>query len=518
MNKRLIDKNARLKVELENEMLSRRLAKIKAAAGYDATTSTRKRRQPVREKQGEDGIFNMRKRALGCNVGRDLERNFATFRSIACQFRLNVVGPLGKIQVNAEKGGEEATEYFNGTFAPDCDYRDDLHFTTAMQNVVAGCLREGDMLVVVDDKVTDDDTGKLLHWESDQICGLAEATFTEWPQHTEGMTQDNGIVRDKLGKVLGYFASAQRGKTVIDDLDEVTFYPRGIARLVRAPWRLNQGRGIGAMLTGANNYQDVYEILSKELQSAKVAASIVGKVKRGDAVTDYDDPGSAPEYLPENTGKATATTDAEAANGTDPTAVNYERYEAFTGGIMEYLAEGDDFDLLDINRPNVHLTEFVDAVLGHAGASVGLARAYTLLRADSSYTSFRGDMVLSWATFYAWQKWLEREYADWVAIKHLTWAQRKNLIKPMGNGWQKSISWQWPVMPHVDELKEEMARRMALKNGSTNYAQILGPNWAKLLGAYGKQFNEIMRLGLPLSITESISGNELTSLMDGSKE
>jgi capsid protein len=516
MNKRLAEKNERLRVELENEILSRRLARIRATAAYDATESTRQRRQPVRETKNEDAIMDMRKRGLACNIGRDLERNFAAARGILHQFRVNVVGSLGKIQVNVD-GGQDAADWFNGEWARDCDFRDDLHWSTCCQNVVASCMREGDILSVFDDGALEN-SGKLLHWEADQVTNLKDDVFQSWPEYKDGMVQENGIVRDRVGKVLGYFATGKRGLSVIDKLEDVTFYPRQTAWLVKNPWRLNQGRGVGSMLTSATNFQDLYEILVKELQSAKVAASLAGKVKRSDAVTDWDDPGSAPEYLPENMGKATTTVDAEAANSSDPTETNYERFEALTGGIMEYLDSKDEFELMDIDRPNVHLAEFIEAVLGHAGASVGLARAYTLLRADSSYTSFRGDMVLSWATFYMMQKWLERSYADRVARRAIAWGMSRGRFSKLPAGWERSISWQWPVMPNVDELKEEMARRMALKNGSTNYAEILGPNWRQLLTAYGEQFNEIVRLGLPLSITESISGNELTALIDNAGE
>ena len=177
-----------------------------------------------------------------------------------------------------------------------------------------------------------------------------------------------------------------------------------------------------------------------------------------------------------------------------------------TGGLWEYLAKGDKIQFADIDRPNVHLAEFIEAVLGHAGASVGLARAYTILRADSSYTSFRGDMVLSWATFYALQKWLERDYADWVARKALTWAQRKGVIAPLAAGWDRALSWSWPKMPNVDELKEESAIKQALKNGTTDFSKQLGPDWKKKLATYAEQVNEIRRLNLPLSVLETIGG------------
>lgn len=501
----LIKRNEELRLQVSNQLLERQLSKLQMLAGrYDAVEPNKHRRQPKIETKSEDQTLDPRKRLLAHNIGRDLERNFSPARGIIHQFRVNVVGSEGKIRVNREDG-EDAATWFNEVWSKDCDFRDDLDWSTQCQNVIASTIREGDLLAVFDDDLTPEDTGKLILFEADQICSLAADEFKQLPGYTEKWSQDSGIVRDGMGRILGYIVTGKRGLTVIDKIADSTFYPRDTARLVKNPWRVNQGRGVGSILTCATNVQDLYEILSSELQSAKLASKLAGKVKRGDAVDNFDLPTDAPSHLPENSGKDAVTTAAEGANSTDPSAPNYERYEALTGGITEYMATGDDFELLKIDRPNVNLAAFIEAVMGHAGASVGLARAYTILRADSSYTSFRGDMVLSWATFYMLQKLLERRFADWVARKAIGWAIRKGLVK-ISVGWERAISWTWPTMPNVDELKEENAKKQALKNGTTDYAQLIGPDWDKKLTGLAEQVNRIKALGLPLSILETIGG------------
>jgi len=499
-------RNKTLRLELSNEVLERRLSSIKAMRGkYDAVEPNKNRRRPVVETKNEDQTLDARKRLLSHNIGRDLERNYAPARGIIHQFRINVVGSQGKIQINAPDG-QQATQYFNEVWAKDCDFRDELHWSTVLQNVVAGAIREGDLLAVFDDEVTPFDTGKLILFESDQIANLKDTEFAKLDGYQKGWSQENGIVRDSYGRILGYLATGKRGCIVIDSIDDATFYPKEVARLVKNPWRLNQGRGVSAMLTAATSIQDLYEILSKELQSAKVAASMAGWTERVDAVTDFDDPALGAGFLPENSGKAEVTTGLEGANSGNPENPNYERFESLTGGIWEYVAKGDKINFADIDRPNVHLAEFIEAVMGHAGASVGLARAYTILRADSSYTSFRGDMILSWQTFYVLQKWLERDFADWVARKVVAYAVRKNLISQPQDGWQTAISFAWPTMPSVDEAKEENALRTALKNGSTDFSKVLGPNWRKKLEAYSEQIQAIRDMNLPLSVLETIGG------------
>lgn len=502
-------KRARERAEIARLRLAALVAERRARimATYDATEQQVNRRQAYRESGNEDSILDPRKRALSANIGRDLERNYAPAKGIINQFRQNVVGALGKLQVNAV-GGEEATEWFNGEWAQDCDFRDDMHFSEACQNVVAAAIREGDMLAVVDDGLIED-TGKLVHWESDQIVSLKDELL---PAPYKGAVQENGVIRDGWGRVLAFVVTGKHGLTVIADLADATIWKRENARHVKNPWRVNQGRGVPSLITNATNFLDLYEILAAELMSAKRNAVIAGYTQRENATTDWDDPGSVPGFLPENSGKDADTTAAEGANDTDPASKNYERFENLSGGAWEYVDKGDKIVFPDIKRPNTAIAPFIEAVLGYAGASMGLARAYSLMRADSSYTSFRGDMILSWASaFYPMQKWLERRYADWVARKVLAWAQRKNKIKPLPEGWERTLSWKWPTMPAVDELKEEQGRREALKNGTLDYSDLLGPDWNKRFESFAKQLEEARRLNLPLSPFEQKSGGAAPS-------
>lgn len=502
------EKNELAKLTLDTAIRERKAAIV---SKYDATESNVMRRQPEVETKSEDQIYDQSKRQYGNNIGRDLERNYAPARGILHQFRMNVVGELGKLQVNTD-GGKEASDWFNGVWAKDPDFRDDVPWSTILQNVVAGVLREGDLLAVVDDGLIEN-TGKVIHWESDQIVSLGQGEFDK-TQFKNG-TQENGIIRGKHGKVEAYIVTGKRGQQVINDITEATIWTRGNARLVKNPWRLNQGRGIPALLTNATNFLDLYEILAAELQSAKRAAVIAGFTKRTNAETNWDTPATMPENLPENMGKATTTTDLEQANGTEPTTKNYERFEKLTGGYWEYLEDGDEVGFPDLNRPNVNLAAFIEAVLGHAGAAMGLARAYTILRADSSYTAFRGDMILSWVTFYAMQKWLERTYADWVARKVLTWAMREGHVKTLKAGWENSLSWKWPTMPHVDEAREAIAEAQGLKNGTLDYSDLLGPDWMARFTAFSEQLKAARELELPLSVFEQKSGGAAPSESKG---
>jgi D-serine dehydratase len=61
-------------------------------------------------------------------------------------------------------------------------------------------------------------------------------------------------------------------------------------------------------------------------------------------------------------------------------------------------------------------------------------------------------------------------------------------------------------MPEVNPVDYETAVEKSLKNGTTDYSELLGPDWRKRLSALSEQVNEIRDLGLPLSILEAKSG------------
>ena len=96
------------KAELTAELATWKSRATTIKNEYDVLRSNRLRRTPQAERKDEAAIYKPSNRAKGSNIGRDLERNYASARGIIHQFRMNVVGSLGKLQVNVE-GGKEAS-------------------------------------------------------------------------------------------------------------------------------------------------------------------------------------------------------------------------------------------------------------------------------------------------------------------------------------------------------------------------------------------------------------------------
>jgi capsid protein len=145
-------------------------------------------------------------------------------------------------------------------------------------------------------------------------------------------------------------------------------------RLLRAPWRFRQGRGTSELFGTIADLLDIYEMRSKEIQTAKAAASIGGVIKKrqpdGPELTDARlDPANTD---PEGTAKPVAE------------QTTYKKLESLTGGYFEYLEGDDEFELIDPKRPNPNFAGFAEHVVCSAGSAWGMARCYATMQANAS--------------------------------------------------------------------------------------------------------------------------------------
>ena len=483
-------------------------------ATYDVVDgkNSKQRRKAKLEVKGEDYQLDGFKRPQMLSLGRDVVRNYTTAKAHENQFRVNVVGVGPKIHINIDDPAcKEASDWFNGVYMKNCDARDDTPYNENCMNLLTCAKREGDSVVAFDNFYNND--GKLFFWEADQ---LAEIDKKEWKKLAaekgwkapgkdgEIYSQSQGVVYDKMGVVKAYIVCEDR-KPGAKKFKDVTILPREeTAKLMKTPWRFNQRRGVPGISAALAHYLDSYEMQSAELQSGKLNAKLAGKVKRRD---DLDDDLLLENDIDPDDYTGTTTSDGTETNQTGaPLNTNYTKFENLCGGLVEYMDDIDDFELLDNKRPNVNVKDYLETININNGASLGLSKVYSTLTASTSYTAFRGEMLLAWAQFIVDQKWLERRFVDWNAIKALNWAMSKRLISKLPEGWENKISVTWPEMPVVDPLKLQLAIAKALKNGVTDFSKLLGPNWKSHLTAFAEQVDIIRELSLPLDLLETKSG------------
>lgn len=476
---------------------------------YDAVDSNnrKKRRQPrieIADEGGDTGQLPIYDRLKAVNICRDLQRNYTAAKANLLQIRLNVAGCGPKLIINLDDEEARTGEhYFNSIWAKDCDGRDDTPYGEMIGIAAMALYREADFLVFYDDTLNDD--GKVYFWEADQFANISKK---EWDTNKEFPAdkyscEDGIIYEKKMGKIVAYAVASTRGKYTYK-LNEVTIFRKDSASVkhIKMPWRFNQRRGTPEMLTPAGHYEDMYEILSSELQTAKVAA------KYGIAITRKNNDVS--ESVMDNTSLdpediLTGTPDPEEA--IEAPAPTYERMESLAGGFLNYLEKDDDIKVLDFNRPSTNIKDYLEYLTVSNGASMGLFSCYSTGKVSTSYTAFRGEQILSQPTFEFIQKLLERRFCDWCAVKCLSWALSHGKIDSLPEGWQEAITFQWPTMREVNEYQAASANEIKLKSGQTDFQELLGPHWKKRLTAYATQLEVARALNIPLSVFETKSGS-----------
>jgi len=473
-----------------------------------------------------DDRISLKERGKGAEIGRHLQENTATWRTLMQQFKVAAIGANGpKIQVNTKDNfAKAAALWFNSDWAKWCDQCDDTPLAEQVAIAMQYVKREGDVLCIFDDFIEND--GRLRWVESTQIIGMEDKAWSDWAiankwTESEGgkvvpLKLSNGIIMNSRGVVKGYLFTSLHGKTMIDPKTDpfsavarydIKTNPQGSAKLIKAPWRVNQRRGEADALAVANQQQDIYEVIAAELQTVKKSAQIAGWIEV-DKESDSVMTGIANALLKQ--GKSETEVNA-LINGDGTNAglvgMTYDSLEALTGGKWEYLNPGEKAVFHNPDRPNMNVTEFIDWIQIATGASMGVGRARSTGKAETSYTAFRGEEIMTWQTFEWEQKFLERRLMDFLGVKAIQWAlSMREISEKAPDQWEKKLSWSWPKMREVDELKAEQAMQLRLKNGTANFADTLGPDWEEKLGLLASQLELARKLKLPLSIFETVSG------------
>lgn len=507
---------------------ARRAASIRNR--YDVTSGENadggRVRRPARvETGGEETVLRPYERLKAINLVRDLMRNSAQIRGLSRTLRCNIVGPCGKLRFRKQdEWFNKAAKWFNVTWSKSADFTDGTTWRECLQLGVQALAFDGEFVVIFDDGILSgaarkDGTGRLCFFEADRICDLDEAGFE--PYKKKGMRQESGIIYDALGRKCGVVIASKPGLTVTSAKNAfvLTCDPdtpqneRNWLHVMRK-FRLRQGRGVSDAVTAAPTSLDSLEILGLEMQSAKIGAARYATVYEKEPA-DSQDLG----LLPDDDGKD-GDKDGEDADGKGEEGEWHSpALENLTGGNVDYLKEGDKVELAPTNRPNPNLAAFLDYASDVSGAAFGVSHAYSRLKADTSYTAFRGDIMMTWRVFEDSQQFLEDAFTDWVArraIEHAISAGK--LTAPPSAEWHEEIAWQYPKPPSVDEGREASATVQKIKGGLTTYRDTLGPNWRDVLKDVAEEIRVCKELGIPHPALETASGAVIEQPKDNQNE
>jgi len=465
----------------------------------------RLRRAPHPERRNEESLALPWERNTGIALVRDLLRNAPQARGLSKQLRVNTVGPLGKLVFRAEgEWFDAAASFFNEDWGRHADFADGQTWRESLQLAISALAFEGDFVAVFDDGILSGGrgTGRLAFFEADQICNLAEADFT--PYLNRGLSQASGVVFDRLGRRCGVIVSRERGlaETRIGDAFVLLCDPddpdAAAWRHVSRKFRLRQLRGAPEAFAAAPVIADNHEMFELERIAAKQNSSRPATVLM-DAEDEADDDGT------DTMGGTPATTPA--ADGAEAEAPAQEADYApvlpaleKSGVAVDFLEGVRDIKYKDPSTPNANLEPFVRFGMDMAGMALGIGHSQATFRTDSSYTAFRGDLAMTWATFADNQQFIEDAFSDWAARKAIAHGVATGALDPPPDeGWARHIAWIYPQAPSVDETKSVAAFRDGIACGMTTFQDRFGPNWRAHLQQIADEQAEARRLKISLA-------------------
>lgn len=489
------------------------------AAGYEAVSAkhTDMRRGAVVETKGEDRQLTAAQRLRLTNLLRDMMRNSPAYVMQNRQMCVNVVGSEGgKLHAAfpPEYGAaaDEVMAWFNGVWAPNAEFTYRKGFNWLLKTVLTTRDVCGNVILVFDDGLLTggDGTGRIRAFEGDEIADVAD--FRR--RFPAGCEQSQGFVYDRSGVFCGAFVStSQRGRTAFDPASGVLTLRRDPYSDALCPWqvvgdmyRFNQGRAVSPLASALISLVDLHETVSSEALAAKFNAQLVAQILHTeDDGADVDGAGGFDGEQPTDSGGA---------------VVSVPKCEALKniGLRTQEMPHGTKMELLDTKRPNANLDAYVDFVLGLVGGSRGLARVYSTLKAQTSYTAFRGEQLMTWKTFRDMQKELERDVCDWAARCAISRAVRLGLIRStLPDGWERMIAWTWPKMLEVSEKDAQTALEAKLRNGVTSLTRELGPGeFGRIMAERKAEKTAFNEAGLVYPGETTVSGAIVERPTDGS--
>lgn len=486
------------------------------------------------ETKGETGQLTASERNRLIAFARNTARNSDKLESILSATARGTIGTEGGkciITMPDEYAAQkEKIQRAFAAWASECDYFDGASLHDMLKWVLRALLTAGDLVLVFDDRVTGDDTGKVIFFEGDTVGNLAEDEF----KATLGdrFTQHQGIIKSKNGQTVGAIVSiSQRGQ-----VEYRLWNPDG----TRAAWTLvkpdgerwadslftilrnfhrpNQIRGYSPLWSGMTTISDSADLQNFEIQSAKKNSQTLAVVEQGDS--EVGEAAIAGEVDPDATAPEPVSSTED-----DPIGEEFQQMHldldsmVASGCLYDVLPPSCKMQLLDTPRPNMNVTAFGEYLTRSASWAAGLSSLYATGKSDSSYSAAMAEFLLADQTFTDEWKRLERQFLDWAFNNWSRRAQKRGEIPQdyeLPEDWRRTcIQWARANLKALNPVDEQNATALGLKNLTKNYHELLGPDWKRKLTETAEELNFIKDLGIPDPRMQTAAGAVIPANTNG---
>ena len=504
-----------------------------ARGGYSAVWGNTQlnRKWITAETTGETGQLTASERNRLIAFARNTARNSDKLESILAATARGTIGTEGgKCIITMPAEYADAQKQIQKAFAEwacEADYFDGKNLHEMLKWVLRALLTAGDLVLVYDDRVTREDTGKVLMFEGDTVGNLAESDFKN-AFGDRGYTQHQGIIKSRNGQTVGVIVSlAQRGQ-----VEYRLWNPDG----TRAAWTLtkpadikwadslftilrnfsrpNQMRGYSPLWSGITTISDSADLQNFEVQAAKKNSQTLAVVEQGDS--DVGEGQLAAEIDPDAVAPAPVNEDEDNPLEEE---IQQQRLDldsvTASGCLYDVLPPSCKMQLLDTPRPNMNVTAFGEYLTRSASWAAGLSSLYATGKSDSSYSAAMAEFLLADQTFTDEWKRLEREFLDWTFNQWSRRAQARGEIpqdSELPEEWRRTcIQWARENLKALNPVDEQNATQLGLKNLTKNYHELLGPDWKRKLDETAEELDYIRKLGIPDPRLQTVSGGVIPS-------
>ena len=470
------------------------------------------RERGTRECRDEDGILNASDRAKVLNLARNAYRNNPQLVTILKQFDLQAIGSVGGktiITFDDRDFAKKVKEEF-ARWTRSADFFDGLNLNTLLKVILKTSILGGDLVLVFDDGLIAD-SGKVILFEPDEMGNCTDEALER--HYGKNAVQSQGRVRNQFSQFIGAVVSkSQRGMETFDEsksyflardpngnpMDDLWTMPRNV-------FRIAQGRGVTPLTCSLATLIDINDYVGFELAAAKKNSQTIAQItqsvqEQAELPSAFDDSVDFSSMTDEEIEEA-----AKAEIDVQEKTVTLDRVNA-AGVIYQVMPEGYQMQLLDTKHPNINSSEFVRWLASFSAAPFGLTNQYATLKVESSYSGFKGEQQMCTPAFEEAQHFLE-QICDWILYRWSKWAVRKGIVPDrFDEGWLRSVSWQWPKQKDIDDVKEQNAIQLKLKNQTGSYREIYGADWQEKLLQISEEVKFCNEHGLVHPSQTTVSG------------
>lgn len=456
-----------------------RMRARKIMGAYEATKPTRTRRNPSDNASGDALAERSVKELRG--QARHLEQNYDFAFSILNSLVNNAVGPRGigiEFQPKNLNGEihQDLARYLNRRFsrwARKPEVTRSMSFGKAQRMAAFTWLRDGEMLnrhilgrvIGLDNPTTEQYAIELL-----------EPDFLPDDLNDPAKSIVQGVEKNAWGRAVGYWLYDEhpggsrywRIKTRRRSAEEISHL-----KMVR---RLHQTRGISIFATVLNRINDIKDYEEAERVAARIAATMVGYVKKG-----------SPDLY--------TAPDSEDDEGN-------RLFGIAPGTIWDNLEEGEDVGIIESNRPSGLLAPFLETMQRMAAGGTMASFSTITRNYNGTYSAQRQELVEQWVNYEVLSCEFTEEFVAPVVrnwVKALQLSSDFELPADVDPESLLHIDFVTPAMPWIDPAKEALGNKANLEINTDSPQRIIrrrGLNPIEVLDQLEVWNKELDRRGL----------------------